>query len=148
MKHLNKVIIFWGICDLLFLPKLLIAYISYNEIPIVTPVLSTISMLDSPSSAGFSWIPLILTFLDTSLIFSAYFLIRGNRIAAIICYFQTPVRLLTAHSSISFINSFPIDDSPMIYLPLLLSIEAVKLISIILWHRGFSKTGRTLPNRS
>ena len=142
MKHLNKIVLFWGICDLLFIPKLLISYISYNEIPIVTAVLSTISMLDSPSSVAFSWIPLLLALLDTSLIFSAYFLICRKRIAAIICYFQTPLRLLTAHSSLSFLNSFPINDSPMIYIPLLLIIEAVKLITIILWYRGFFPTGK------
>jgi hypothetical protein len=96
-------------------------------------------MLNSSSEAAFSWIPLLIGLLDTSLIFSAYFLISRKPIAAIICYLQTPIRLLTAHSSISFLNSFPINDSPMPYIPLLLFIEGAKLITIIMWHRSVSK---------
>ena len=146
MKNLNKIIVFWGICDLLFVPKLLISYISYNEMPIYSAVLSSISMLKSTSEVGFSLIPLLIAFLDTSLIFTAYFLIRRKPIAAIICYFQTPLRLLTAHSSISFLNSFPINDSPMPYIPLLLLIEGAKLITIIMWHRGVIKDRSTVSN--
>lgn len=135
MKHLRKIIYFWALCDLLAVSIWVIGSFINKEIPIYNNINYIMELLITPTPSVAPWVAICLTILDLSMVASCYFLITQNKFAAILCYLQTPLRLLLGKSSLSFfIQGFHLDENMEKYVPILLIIESVKLLTIILWH--------------
>ncbi|QTF09788.1 arginine:ornithine antiporter [Brenneria izadpanahii] len=97
-----SVFYFWGIMDLFYVVRYLWLNFSHNNIPIYDEVLTFWRL--RPFHGGyldvFFGLSLILTL---SIPVSAGLFLRHHRFAVTLAYLQTPLRLLTAAPSLSFI---------------------------------------------
>lgn len=137
MKILTKVIYFWGICDLIFVLIYISSSISNEEIPLYTEILFFLKLFNSPStSTSYLGVASLLFFLTISIPVSAYLLLRQHKAAAIMCYFQFPVRVIIGYSSLPFVRSDMGIYQDYDLFPFIIIIEFIKLATIIIWHRN------------
>jgi len=137
MKILTKVIYFWGICDLIFILIYLLSCISNKDIPLYSEILYLSKVFKSPTPSLFIWAGTSLFLLQLSIFFTAYLLLKQHKAAAIICYFQFPIRITIAYSSLPFIRSdMELYENHDLLFYYVIVIELIKLITIITWHRG------------
>lgn len=122
----------WYVCWNVFHKRFPIAYdaqkIMENSIAYGIPSLMYVSVL------------LFLIYL--SFMLSGVFLIKRNRIAAIIAYVQTPFRLVMAIPPSIFFILWPMKymfETPQIVLGVVLVAvsEIIKLATVVIWHRSF-----------
>lgn len=137
MKMLRKVIYFWGICDLIFILIYLLSCISNKEIPLYGELLYLSEIFKSSSPSLSLWGGSSLFVLELSIFFTAYLLLKQHKTAAIICYFQFPIRIIIGYSSVPFFRSdMEIYENNDLLFYGVIFIELIKLITIIAWHRG------------
>ena len=142
----DKTIRFWGICDVLFFSWYLANSLIKGKIPFYHDIVQTIQTTESFGHP----LPILLLIpviaLYISLPFSGKLLYQLNTKGAILSYFQTPFRLLSASPSLFFIHwpiSFAFEKPPIwvviIGAALILTSELAKLYSVISWHIRFRK---------
>ncbi|WP_268797270.1 hypothetical protein [Pseudomonas huanghezhanensis] len=98
----NWIFLFWGALDLLYVGRF--SYVSYSQgkIPIYTDVQSFIQL--AAEHGGLSGLIFALyLLLNMSMLISAVLLLCRHRVAPCLVYIQTPLRLLLAVPSLSFI---------------------------------------------
>ena len=109
----ERIVVFWGILDLVWFSYYYPANILKGKVPIVGDLMSAWSNAAAFGTFFHFWtltIPYLILFL--SLFASGVLLIRKKPAGAIVAYVQTPFRLLLVTPSISFIflltpNSLP-----------------------------------------
>jgi len=130
MKNIKYIIYFWAVLDLLTISTFIARWIGWKSIPFVLEISDLVSRISTDPFSFFT--SLVLIILELSICFSAYLLIRQNRIAAYLCYLQLPLRLLIGQSSILFINHPNL--SLALRTTLVDSVELLKIATIIIWH--------------
>lgn len=145
MKVSNKIIVFWGVCDLLSISWFVAWNTFHQRIPFYSDFLKTSQISKSFGDPFFVFTIYIISVISyISLIFSGILLIKNRSLGAIISYVQIPFRLLAFIPPSIFFIMWPLkyifDDPSAIsalitYLSLLLFSEILKLSSIIMWHR-------------
>ena len=141
LSRLDKIIIFWGLCDISQFAGYLIKTIAHRQIPIISGLLN---LFRGTPSLGTSITQILGLAMFISVAFSGYFLVTRKKIAAVISYVQAPFRILFGVSSLGivyvamlhFFPTFTSKPAQLIFgIMLLLVIEIVKIITIILWHK-------------
>ncbi len=145
MLSLKQITALWGICDICSIGWYLGWRIFHNQIPFYFDIMKSIET--NKSFSGSSTVPpeiIVSLLLYVSLAFSGVYLIKLNKVGAILTYLQTPFRLfIFIPPSIFFINwplKYLFSDPGRswaigISLFLILVSESLKLWSIIRWHR-------------
>lgn len=140
---MGKIIQFWGLCDLLAITFYLSSRLIKGQIPIYFELSQT---YQSTLSFGhplpfFLLVPVILLYI--SFFFSGKLLYQQNIKAAIICYIQTPFRLISAAPSLFFIHwpiAYLFNNPPVILGIILITLsEIFKLATVIPWHLKMRK---------
>jgi len=144
MLNLNKVTVLWGIFDICSIGWYVGWRIFRGQIPFYHDIIKSI---ETTTSLGIPPIALLTIFsllLYVSLIFSGVYLIKLQKVGAILSYIQTPFRFLTLiPPSIFFIswplkyffsNSGTVSAVGTLVFMVLLS-EILKLWTVIRWHR-------------
>ncbi len=145
MLSLKRITVLWGICDICSIGWYVGLRIFNTQIPFYYDILKSIET--NKSFSGSSSVPpeiVVSLLLYVSLAFSGVYLIKLNKVGAILAYLQTPFRLFVfMPPSIFFINwplNYFLSDLGTIWalgtsLFLILLSEGLKLWSIIRWHR-------------
>jgi hypothetical protein len=153
----KKIITLWGILDLTCLGWYVGWRIIHGQIPFYHDISRSMELNAVFGSPSWSIITVFSLVLYLSLLLSGIFLIKHNRIGAILCYIQAPFRLLMLiPPSIFFLtwplkyifNSESIRSAILKHSPysldvvafiavtvLVLLSEILKLISVFNWHR-------------
>jgi hypothetical protein len=95
MKRWDKLLMFWGILDVLSLLVYGLTNIINRKIPFLNDMQA---IIDNSNSFGLTAIKLLIPVFVisyVSLAFSGYFLIKQKKIGVIISYIQFPLRLIT-----------------------------------------------------
>jgi len=145
MLRLKQITVLWGICDICSIGWYLGWRIFHTQIPFYYDVMNSIET--NKSFSGSSSVPpetIVSLLLYVSLAFSGVYLIKLNKVGAILSYLQTPFRLFIFIPPSIFFISWPLKylfgDPGTIWaigtsLFLILFSEGLKLWSIIRWHR-------------
>lgn len=123
----------WGAFDALYVALYTISSVRAGRLPYFTDLMSTVDNLVSHGGIiigvmiGFSWL------LQISIIISAILLLLNSRKAKLLCYIQTPFRVVFMVPSVSIITYllgvFDIDGL-VIFAVLLLLSESIKIYSL------------------
>jgi hypothetical protein len=145
MLTLKKIIRLWGICDICSVGWYVGWRIFYGQIPFHHDVMKSIET--NKMVWGATSVPpetIIALVLYASLVFSGVYLIKLNKVGAILSYIQTPFRFLTFIPPSIFFISWPLkyffSNSGTVsaigtLLFLVLLSESLKLWGIIRWQR-------------
>ncbi|MGD8177461.1 hypothetical protein [Marinimicrobium sp. ARAG 43.8] len=121
----------WGTLDAIYIALYVVSSVREGKIPYVTDLEMTIHNLVSHGGTatgvmiGLSWL------LQLSIIFSAVLLLLSSSKARLLCYIQTPFRILFMVPSVPIITYFVGEVyGTIIFLMLLLTSEVVKVYSI------------------
>lgn len=128
-KTLKTVVYFWALCDIIVVISYFNGWFSYGEIPIYSLLIATVDLFKTPSDSFEIITTVLLLIIETSIYFSAYFLIKQNKIAAYICYLQAPIRIFMGYCSIPIVDRM-IVASGNINSEIVTSIELIKVLSI------------------
>ena len=140
----NKIITLWGILDIAYFAWYLIWRLIHGQIPFYFDISKSIA---SNTPLGISALSLTIfsLILYISLIFSGIYLIKHNKIGALLSYIQTPFRLLTLIPPSIFFITWPLKyifgnpqavSAIITFVVLLLVSEILKLYSVITWQRN------------
>jgi hypothetical protein len=155
MNDLNKAIRFWGICDLGSIAWFIGWRIFHKQIPFYHDILQS-----NVTATSFGHpLPSVLTYISIifymSLILSGFLLVKRLTLGAILSYIQCPFRLLTFIPPSLFFITWALQyiiktpnpsldysfNHPAIILviSLVLFSEALKMVTVIIWHRKIIK---------
>ena len=153
MKNWEKLIIFWGVLDILSLLIYGITNIVKGKVPIINDLQM---IIDNSNSFGLAAIKLLIPvaiILYVSLAFSGYYLIKRKKIGAIISYCQTPFRLVTIIPPSIFVlfwlmGFIKLEMRQMIILTIsvLLITEVFKVFSLYKWQKIIKTTSNKSLN--
>lgn len=140
MKRLNRIIFIWGIFDFAAISWYMGWNIYYGQFPLINDIekiFDTSASFGLPYLSVFSYIAILIY---ASLILSGVYLVRNNKIGAIVCYIQTPFRLLAIIPPSIFFILWPlgyISNKPRIVLCIVLVLlsEIIKVSSVAAWHK-------------
>lgn len=140
MKDINKIIKIWGLFDLCAIVWYVGWRIFHGQIPFISDMQKGIETTSSFGLPSLSVVTIIAAILYLSLIPSGIYLLRQNKIGAIMTYVQTPFRLLTFIPPSIFFLLWPLPyifkrPSFVVGIALLLVSETLKLITVIKWHK-------------
>lgn len=160
--NIENIIKIWGLFDLFTFGKYLVLQIFHGQIPFYHDILKSIELNTTFGMPSLSLVTIFSVFLYISLLFSGYFLIKGNKIGAILSYLQAPLRLLTLIPPSIFFITWPLKyffdsdsitkkmsalifDSEtitalIVVTILLLLSESLKLYSVIKWRNKVKNT--------
>ena len=138
MKRLEKIVIVWGVFDVLTIAWYLGWSIVHKRIPFVYDIRE---LIVSTTSLGIVWMIVLSVFglvIYLSLAASGYLLITHKKAGAIIAHIQTPFRLLMIIPPSIFFILWPLSfvtESYHIVLgySLIIPIETMKTTSLIMW---------------
>jgi hypothetical protein len=145
MTKFSKIISFWGLCDLGYISWYLIWNIFQKQIPFYSDFIKS---TEAASSLGYQlpiWLAVVTFILYLSMLFSSFYLLKRNKIGAILSYIQTPFRLLAIIPPSIFFIVWPLKyifDNPetiaaiITAVTLMLLSEIFKLTSVIIWHKN------------
>ena len=144
MLSLKQIMIIWGSCDICSIGWFVGWRIFHAEIPFYYDIIRSIKTSKSIGEPSFVLITVFSLVLYVSLVFSGTYLIKLQKVGAILSYIQTPFRLLTLLPPSIFFISWPLKylfSNPQAIsaigtlIFLVLVSEFLKLWSIIRWHR-------------
>jgi hypothetical protein len=144
MLTLKKMAALWGICDICSVGWYVGWRIFHGQIPFYHDIIKSIETNRSFGDPSLVLVTIVSLLLYVSLIFSGVYLIKVQKVGAILSYIQTPFRLLTLIPPSIFFISWPLKyffSNPgtisaigtLLFLVFLS--ESLKLWSIIRWHR-------------
>jgi hypothetical protein len=139
MKRIEKIIIFWGVCDLAFFAIYTISSFASGEVPFCSNFTQAINNI---KNFGNSWSFIAITFLSIGLYLSipisGILLILRKRMGALLAYCQTPFRIGMVAPSVYFIFWLigRIEETPLIIGALIAILsEIIKIYTLIKWQR-------------
>jgi hypothetical protein len=144
MIKFSRIIHFWGLCDLGYILWYLIWNVIHARIPFYGDFIKSTETASSLGSQLPIWAAVVTFILYISMLFSGYYLLRQNKISAIICYIQTPFRLLTFIPPSIFFIFWPLKyifknpeaiSAIITLVVLMLLSESLKLSSVIIWRK-------------
>ena len=135
MKKIEKIIFFWGACDLAFFAIYTISSIFSGEIPFYSNLIDAINNIKN--IFGDSWSFVVITFLSLALYISipisGILLILRKRSGALLAYYQLPFRIAMVAPSMYFVFWLfgCLGETPLIIaIPLFIIIEAFKIYTL------------------
>lgn len=140
MKRLPQVILMWGVFDLAAIAW----YMGWNLYNGKFPLISDIEKIsDTSASFGLPYLSIFSYFailIYASLILSGAYLVKKKKVGAILCYIQTPFRLLFIIPPSIFFILWPLgyfSDRPQIMLGIVLVLlsEILKVFSVATWQK-------------
>jgi hypothetical protein len=153
MKRLNLIVFIWGIFDFAAIAW----YLGWNLYIGKFPLINDIEKIaDTSASFGLPYLSIFSYFailIYASLILSGVYLVKHNKIGAIVCYIQAPFRLLFIIPPSIFFIGWPLgyfSNKPNIVLGILLVFisEIIKVISVSFWHKQLRTAFYSLRNTS
>ena len=143
MKRIDKIIVFWGVCDIFFIVGLIASSLLKGEVPLYNDLESAIiNTIIVPENFTEMWGFIVFTFLDfiftVSILASGISLILRKKIGLLLAYCQTPYRVFTVVPSIGFILfSFDIFESDFLFWGMVVFYltESLKILTLIKWQR-------------
>ena len=152
---INKIITFWGCCDLGFL----IWYLGWNIFHKQVPFYYDITRSQITANSFESPFPIFLCVISllaySSLFLSGFLLLKKNKLGALVSYIQYPFRLTTLIPPSLFFITWPVKyffdmtsvDTELLFrhpatiigIFLLLLSEILKTTSVIFWHKRINK---------
>ena len=152
---INKIISFWGLCDIGFI----IWYIGWNIIHKQIPFYYDITQSQITAKLFESSFPIFVGVLSlfaySSLLFSGFLLLKKKKLGILVSYIQCPFRLIGLIPPSLFFVTWPVKyffdmtsiNSELIYkhpvflinISLVLISEIMKVTSIVFWHKVMNK---------
>lgn len=144
MLNLKKMTVLWGIFDICSIGSYVGWRIFHGQIPFYHDIIKSFETTTSFGIPSLALLTIFTLFLYVSLIFSGVYLIKLQKVGAILSYIQTPFRLLTLIPPSIFFITWPLKYfflnpgtisaiGTLLFLRLLS--EILKLWTIIRWHR-------------
>ncbi len=138
MKPLDRVMIFWGLCDMALIAGMVIRSLTRGELPFIADFNRSLAtarhLFEAPVLGGISAGLALALYLSIAV--SAFLLLRRKRAAAVLVYLQTPFRLLLVVPSVyAFFWLTRLTGPPPVALVVLVCLvaEVLKLVSVIRW---------------
>jgi|SRR5690554_529905 len=136
IKRCNFVFLIWALFDFLHIAIYSINSYRLGNAPYITDIISTIENIHSHGGAVTGGVFILSWILQLSIIVSlAMFLMMKSKVK-ILCYFQTPIRLLFLVPSISiiipFLNLFG-EINTIVVITMVIISEALKVYSLKKW---------------
>ena len=140
MKRLNQIILIWGILDFAAIAWYMGWNLYHKKFPLINDIEK---IVDTSASFGLPYLSIfsyIVILIYASLILSGVYLVKHNKIGAIVCYIQTPFRLVFIIPPSIFFITWPLGyffDKPHIVLGIILVLisEIIKLFTVAFWHK-------------
>ncbi|CAN7648433.1 arginine:ornithine antiporter [Pseudomonas umsongensis] len=131
----NKVYLFWGGMDLIYIGRFCYLNVSQGKVPLYSDVQSFVRLSSEQDSISFLIFSMSLV-LNVSIIVSMFLFLRRSRFASRLAYAQVPLRLLFGVPSLSILvwaSTTAGVTSSALLMGLLLFSEVLKVVSIGFW---------------
>ena len=140
MSNKEKLIPFWGVCDLFFVVLYVAQNIFKGKIPLYSDAIASFNFSNSFGSLMPFMLTVLRMLLFISIIYSGLLLYRRNPAGAIIVYLQTPIRFITITPSLFFLlwplRYIPKSIAIVIAVVMIIFTEAIKIWSIMGWRKS------------
>jgi hypothetical protein len=151
MKDINKIIKIWGLFDLCSFGWFIGWRVVHAQIPFVYDIQKSMETARSFGVPSIALLSIASVVLYLSLLPSGYYLLKQKRMGAIMAYIQTPFRLLTFIPPSIFFLLWPwkyIFMKPPTFFGIILPLisEALKLFTVIIWHKTIKTAYNTAFN--
>jgi len=136
IKRYNFVFLIWALFDFLHIAIYSINSYRLGNVPYITDIISTIENIHSHGGAVTGGVFILSWILQLSIIVSLAMLLMMRGKVKILCYFQTPFRLLFLVPSVSIIVPFLSlfeEISTIIVITTIIFSEALKVYSLRKW---------------
>jgi len=140
----NKIITLWGILDLSAFVWYVGWRLFHGQIPFYHDIIKSAQISTSFGTSLGIFITVFSFILYLSLLFSGFYLIKRNKIGAILSYIQTPFRIIALIPPSMFFITWPLQyifvnpktiTAMIAFAILLMLMESLKIYSVITWHR-------------
>ncbi|MDI3392327.1 hypothetical protein QLG10_07730 [Pseudomonas sp. V98_8] len=131
----NKVYLFWGGMDLIYIGRFCYLNVSQGKVPLYSDVQSFVRLSSEQDSISFLIFSMSLV-LNVSIIVSMFLFLRRSRFASCLAYAQAPLRLVFGVPSLSILvwaSTTAGVTSSALLMGLLLFSEVLKVVSIGFW---------------